>query len=335
MILQVAAAVLMLVSSIQLQASQPAAGEIVYIALGDSVAAGIGSSLPRERSYAALLGEYFETHLDAQVAVRNLAEPEESAESFVTDGQLEEFRSTVEEVLASGSTLQAVTLTLGGNDVLDLRDESNAVRAAALEAFRTTFPNALQFVRDAAGPDIPVYVSTIYDPTEESPDVRFSDAWWIAQFNAVIREASAGTGVTLVDLAAVLDDEAHDLTRYPADIHPTNAGHARIATEFWRVAALDDQPPELTLLSDTSFARHTPTLRFAVDPDTDLASIVVRAGDERAAVYPPVEVAPREFAVLIDASSFAPEALDVSVTASDAAGNVSELAAQLTFSTSP
>jgi lysophospholipase L1-like esterase len=335
MIAKLAMALMVLFANLLAQSGQQAQTDVVYIALGDSVAAGIGSSLPRDHAYAAILGEHYATHLGSSVRVMNLAVSGESAATFRTDGQLDEFRAAVELLDPNEATLQAVTLTLGGNDVLELRDEPIAVRADALAEFQTEFPAALQAVVSALGNLAPLYVSTIYNPTDEDAELQYSDAWWIEQFNAVIREAAGARAVTLVDLAAALGAEAQELTRYPADVHPTNDGHARIAAEFWRAAGLDEETPDVSFLSASSFNRFTPTVRFEVSPDTDPSSVAVRVADDLAVVYPVVQLADFEFAVLIDATALQPASLDVVVSAADAAGNSTEARLTLQFTVTP
>jgi lysophospholipase L1-like esterase len=334
MIVRLAAALVILAMNVL----QPVAGsdstDSFYIALGDSVAAGIGSSLPRDRSYPSILGELFSSHSEQSIRTLNLAEPGESAETFLSDGQLDAFRSAVADIRTTSSNIEAVTLTLGGNDVLDLRAEDTQQREEALATFRTSMPEAIRAIVNVVGSDTPIYVSTVYDPTGEDPSFPNSDAWWIEQFNSVIRDAVAAAGVTLVDLAVTLGPEAQDLTRYPADVHPTNEGHSRLATEFWRATNIDHESPEISILSGAMSNRFTPTLRFEVGPDTVLNTIVVSSADDRAIVYPPVETSDLHFAVLIDASEIQTESLEILIEASDAAGNATQQRILLTFSPS-
>ncbi len=332
MIGRLAATFIILILNLFQPSSGPTSTESFYIALGDSVAAGIGSSLPRDRSFPSILGELFSSHSEQSIRTLNLAKPGESAETFLSDGQLDAFHNAVDEIRAVNSDIEAVTLTLGGNDLLDLRNEDTQQREASLATFRTSMPDAIRAVVNVVGSDTPMYVSTIYDPTGEDPFIPNSDAWWIEQFNSVIRDAVTAEGVTLVDLALTLGPEAQDLTRFPADVHPTNEGHRRIAAEFWRVAGIDHDSPNITILSSATSDRFTPTLRFEVSPDTVLRTIVVSSADDRVIVYPPVETSELQFAVLIDASEIQPESLQILVKASDAAGNATEQRVLLTFS---
>ncbi|MEZ4520157.1 MAG: SGNH/GDSL hydrolase family protein [Thermomicrobiales bacterium] len=324
----------LLVSNLLSAVAQPVQSATVYIALGDSIAAGIGSSLPRERSYPALIGDLIARQLERPVRVENLATPGESASSFPSSNQMRDLRLLVDEVQTAQQDIETVTVSLGGNELLEIQDAPLADRMAALASFESAFPLALESIRSAVGADPRIFASTIYDPTGENPDVEFSEAWWIEQFNMVIRDASSIDGVTIVDVSASLEDDAAALTRYPVDVHPTNAGHARIAATFWQAMAYDIAPPQITVTSDPTAQRYTPTLRFTVSPDSDASTVEVVTADD-ATIYPPVEVNDGQFVALIDASKSRPESITIRIVATDLARNSSEIETQLTFEARP
>ena len=108
--------------SLNLQAPRPTEAQSpgIYIALGDSIAAGIGSSLPRERGNAAIVAGWLATLTGNTVPFENLAVPGETAATFMEGGQLQRFREVIARSNASGIAVEAVTLTLGGNEMLAL-----------------------------------------------------------------------------------------------------------------------------------------------------------------------------------------------------------------------
>ena len=331
MIPNLVAALLLALSSLGFLTFQTSSPELVYVALGDSVAAGIGSSLPRERSYPPLLGDLVAGHLDRLIRVENLARPGESAETFLSGEQPGELERLIADVESSGAELQVVTVSLGGNEVLDLRDASREQRQAALERFTTSYPEALAAVRDIVGESVPLLASTVYDPTGGDAAIEFSDSWWIEQFNSVVRDAAPLSDVVTVDLASELGDSATQLTRYPVDIHPTNEGHARIAATHWAAMGIDVEPPELEVLSSGSSSRYTPTVRFRVSEAIAPDSLAIDASDHATVIYPPVQVAVREFVVLVDASESRPDDLTLTISAADLAGNRTETDVALEF----
>lgn len=302
--------------------SQAQAGtEAMYIAAGDSITAGVGSSLPRTRSYPALVQHWMSDHGDAPVLLENLAVPGETAESFVEGEQLDALRQAVARARSTELPILAVTVTLGGNELLAVRDSSNEERQASLTAFASSLPAALDDIRGAVGDDVPVIVATIYDPTGTAPDVEFTEGWWIARFNEVIRNAAEEASATVADVAGESGDWAGTLSRYPSDVHPTNAGHFVLARTFWAALGLDEVAPEIVVMSGSETSRATPTLRFSVSEAIDVAYLTLTVEDGFA--YPPVLVGDNEYVALLDAGSAT--SVTVEIVAVDLAGNGTSL----------
>ncbi|MEX2315184.1 MAG: SGNH/GDSL hydrolase family protein, partial [Thermomicrobiales bacterium] len=108
----------MLAVGLQAPRSTQAATPGVYIALGDSIAAGIGSSLPRTRGNAAIIAQWMERLSGESVPLENLATPGETATSFIDGGQIERLRDIVARSRAASVPIAAVTVALGGNEML-------------------------------------------------------------------------------------------------------------------------------------------------------------------------------------------------------------------------
>jgi lysophospholipase L1-like esterase len=302
------------------QAENDAAG--LYIAVGDSITAGIGSSLPRTRSYPAILQGFMAGYLDAPVVLENLAVPGETAESLTGGEQLVALDEAVERAGRSGLPILAVTVTLGGNELLAVRDSGNDERQQALAAFESSLPAALEAIRAAVGADVPIVISTIYDPTGSPPEVELTEAWWISRFNEVVHSAAGQVGAIVADAASESDEWSGTLSRYPSDVHPTNAGHRVLAGSFWTALALDEDAPEIEVLSEFESNRTTPTLRFSVSEAIDEDRLQVTVEDGFA--YPPVRVGDGEYVALLETDEGSASALTVRIVAIDLAGNVGE-----------
>ena len=294
--------------------------DVFYLALGDSTAAGIGSSLPRTRSYPSILNDNLAKFFDATPHYRNLAEPGESASGFLGSEQFRRFQAEIEALGSTNSRRIIVTLSLGGNDVLDLENEPVETRQNALDEFREDYPEVLQSVLSEVASDALVAVSTVYDPSGENPAEQFSDAWWISQFNEVIRSAATEAGIVLVDLADQFGSET-GLTRYPADVHPTNDGHKHISRMFWQALELDQQAPEIDIAADILANRRTPTLDFELSPDVDINSIEIVATEPDVIVHSPIRAGERAYRVLVDASDSTAGSVSIEIRVRDNAGN--------------
>ncbi len=240
------------------------------LAAGDSLAAGVGSTLPRERSAAALLCRWSEAFFGTRAQLVSLARPGERASTYRASGQIDALKEEVERAARSGQPVRFVLLSLGGNDLLALQDVDDAERDRRLTAFAVDVRAAFRATREAIGPEVPLLVLTVYDPTEGDPAVERSDSWWIARFNEEITRAAEEVGGSVVDLAPVFRGHTRDWTWWPVDIHPTNAGYEAIARAAWRVLGWDRDAPQVAIerpRDGSRVARRYQTVRaVVVDP---------------------------------------------------------------------
>jgi acyl-CoA thioesterase I len=318
--------VLMLAMSIPCPASQTtvhAQTNAVYIALGDSIAAGIGSSLPDRRGYPAQVRILSESLLGGRVDLTNHAVPGETAESFLTGGQLDAFTSTVGRYAEGGLGIDLVTVSLGGNDMLAQQSGGAVERQQALSSFRENFEEAVARIRGEVGENTTLVLTTYYDLSEGDPAVSSSDAWWIEQFNQGIRDAAQQHNAVIAEVGEVFRGHVREYTHHPYDIHPKNQGYRAIAQQVWSAIGLDREPPEIEVLSGQEAARRTPTLQFTVVDNVDLVSVTVTAG--HGAPLKPVNIGGGRFVLLLDFRGDDATEYVIVVEARDSAGNVDQV----------
>jgi acyl-CoA thioesterase-1 len=214
---------------------------LVYLALGDSVAAGIGATDPASDGYAALLAAGLGRVLGPGVMPVNLAVPGETTASLVAGSQLTAALRTLASAAERGPAASTITLTIGGNDLLRAGAEPRA-RAAALRGVAANLRYLLVRLRAAAGPAGPTLVVTgYYDPTRTPVSEPGSDGWWLAQLDATLEREARRAGARWVDVAAAFRGREGELTWFPRDIHPTDAGHQAIALAIWRVLGREEE----------------------------------------------------------------------------------------------
>ena len=236
-----------------------------YVALGDSIAWGDGASDPASTAYVPLLADYFAgiAHGGAKQSV-NLAVRGETTASFIAGGQL---AAAMAQIGDPDSDTRVVTLSIGGNDLLDLLNDPadpcvqnpadqtcQQLVAAAIGGVAERLPNILGGLSVALRSDPDggrIYVLTPYNPFggtgspyESAVDVALlgSDLRidcaalqtdpTAAGLNDVVACISMVAGATVVDGYAAFGDGALQLTHIgdPGfNIHPNDLGYALIA----------------------------------------------------------------------------------------------------------
>lgn len=236
----------------------------LYLALGDSLAVGDGASVPAETGYVGLLSDYYmgSSHGDAKQSL-NIAVGGETTGSFMAA----QLNSAVAAILDPSTDVQVVTISIGGNDLLNLLNEPTdacvidpgsttcqTLLAAALGGVAANYPTlmgTLMWALDQDPGTERVFVLTLYNPfggtgsVYEAPvdrallgadltvDCAAAQADPLdAGLNDIVACTSMAFGATVVDGYAAIGDNALTLTHIgdPGfNIHPNDAGYAAIA----------------------------------------------------------------------------------------------------------
>jgi lysophospholipase L1-like esterase len=216
-----------------------------YASLGDSLAAGVGSSAPSRTSYSALYREALEERTGREVEYRQLGLSGETAESFI--GRYPEGDS---QLLRAESFLQRypgsrVTLSLGGNDLLRARDASDRRRREAILEYGEDLGFILETLGGASSPSPEITVLTLYNPDPGD----FTDRW-TGEMNEEIRATARANGASVAEGARAFRGRAEEyLRRYEdggRDIHPNDAGYAALARSLLRAGGPQARDAETT-----------------------------------------------------------------------------------------
>lgn len=143
-------------------------------------------------------------------------------------------------IAAHRATLHAVFVDLGSNDLLDgLRHGATVAQmTASLSAALTRVVTDLH----GAAPSVPVILCNFYDPFANLQPATRAE---LVQVNAAVAAVARATGARLADFYSAIDTSTAipdpSLCLYVdcahGDVHPTVAGHARLARAA--LAALD------------------------------------------------------------------------------------------------
>ncbi len=194
------------------------AGGLLYVALGDSAAQGIGASRP-ERGYVGLIAQRLRDRTGRPVQVVNLSRSGARI-GDVLDRQLP-------ALAALGRTPDLLTVAVGGNDVRAYNREQFAAEA-------TRLTKALP--KGAYVADAPYFMHGRWQ----------RDA---SEAAAALRRTTARDGLVAVPLHDALRDQGWTamLTQFAADwFHPNDRGHRVWADAFWTAITSDaDRAPRL------------------------------------------------------------------------------------------
>ncbi len=298
----------------------------IYLALGDSVAAGVGASRPEEVGYGALVRGYLERQAGRRVELLNLAVPGETTTSLLTGGQFDQARGFIAAAGRQGRVVSPITITIGANDLIRAGGEG-AAREQALRGVAANLRRLFAELRAVTGGQgglaaADLVATTYYDPTRTDPTLAGTDGWWIARLNDVIIQETVQAGGRVADVVRRFREDDRELTRYPSDIHPTNAGHEAIAEEIWRVLRYDTTPPQVRLdrPAPGALTRPIPTVA-AVATDRVGVTVVELVIDGAPAGVLPYLPDAAAYATVWDTRTVAPGPHSLAVRAADAAGN--------------
>jgi len=242
-----------------------------YLALGDSLAYGIGATDPATGGYVPRFADFLKDGEDIE-SLSNLSVPGETSDSMIGNGQL---AAAVSAINNPDADVEIVTLDIGGNDFLGLlgaepcaTDPSGqacqAAVAAALGGFAGNYTIIVETLVAALDEDEineVMFVMTYYNPFSGtgSPMEPLTEAALLGIDGVVdcsavaVNPANSGlndmitcigesAGATVVDVKPQFDGNALALTHIATgDIHPNDAGYAVIADEFVQSFEDDDK----------------------------------------------------------------------------------------------
>lgn len=242
------------VPSQPVQLNQPPPGiGAEYLALGDSVAYGVGAPFPEQLGYAGVFYEAYLKRVQPNLQhYKNLALPGETSTTFISRtknrSQLERALDEIDAAEQAGRHVSPITLTIGGNDMLDARGKSAAEKQATLEQFDANLQLILGQLNKHTEGKADIIVTTYYNPYAFSTGGRDEDTDWIRRFNDTIKKRTIEGRAKIADFFEPTFGREKSLTWIGlGDVHPNTVGHALFASILWKATGYDSQPPTLNL----------------------------------------------------------------------------------------
>lgn len=225
--------------------SAEGAGERLYVALGDSLAAGYqpGGAELRDTAYPALTASRLGAD-GAELTVENLGCSGETTTSLIKGGkcdfaqgsQLEQAESLLK---SRAGEVGLVTIDIGGNDLLRCvrggAEIDTTCVAAGVKTVQKNLPTILERLRVAAGDDVPVLVLGYYNPwvaakaLDQPVKGVEAAAKAYTRLSTAIEDAATGAGTTFVGL-----DDAFATN----DTTPTTIGGRTVPENAARICTL-------------------------------------------------------------------------------------------------
>lgn len=179
--------------------------ELIYVALGDSTAQGIGATSP-ENGYVGLIAEALEAKTKQNIHVINLSKSGATVADVLREQlpQLEQYRPDV------------ITVGIGANDVSDFNETE----------FRTDMEALIKALPEhAVISDVPYFGGGIKRGSEKNAVTA----------NKIIHNQAAEYGLALAPLHEVTKTNDSP-SRYAPDLfHPSNHGYKNWFNSFWQV----------------------------------------------------------------------------------------------------
>lgn len=233
-----------------------------YLALGDSLAFGVGATNPAAEGYVALTAIALDDRLFADTGIEsvNLSEPDAtSADLVAPGGQLDQALADIAARQSGGETnddVAVISIDIGRGDLFALagpdspcfEDAASTLCRNALNAMlndlQTNLTRVLRELRGAA-PAAELYVMDLFHPYAEAGEPQEAvAAIGVQQVNGVIAAVSADEELSarFVTVHELFEGGGEQWVA-PGGIHPNNDGH-RVLSEAL-IAAIEGRDPVL------------------------------------------------------------------------------------------
>lgn len=203
----------------------PATPGDTYIALGDSLTRGVGSSK----------GEGFVSLTGNQLKENNLVERYQNL--GIRGARIEDLLEQLEqkEVQRTLKEAKIITITIGGNNLFNSGEIfSNYSEETALGILETEIPNLEKVFKNIReiNPDAVTLYTGLYNPFNQSPDGESFDSI-IQKWNESARTLGLKYGIQVVDTFNLVIDAKRDLS---SDVfHPNDTTYQQIADSTYLV----------------------------------------------------------------------------------------------------
>lgn len=257
----------------------------VYVALGDSLAAGQTPNSKIDMGYADLIAQELSRHQPVAFYTKQLAFP-----GFTTENVLERVKSKeAQQVLESANI---ITLSAGANDLLRLVDSNPNEGALAFQQIQVDFAlneariNMEEILAELKkkAPNADIYVMGYYFAYPHARESQKEGTGkQLDRLNEILKRSAKEAGATFVSVDKAFGDNATDKVPNRADVHPNFKGYQAMANAFlakyqkgWTV-----EKQELPKSNPLTFEE----IRKAQEQQSEAEGVSIRPSDKMPADY--------------------------------------------------
>ena len=207
-------------------AKSPAKKVIDYVALGDSLAAGMTPIGGIDLGYPDYLANRFEQS-QYTVDFKNFGFPGYTSTNLAQDVL------TRADVQTKIQEAEFITIDIGANDLLPAVADSTKV-PVALGAVAANLQTILAKI-DQLNPTVKVYVMGYYNPFPYWPQAQQASILPLLDtFNGIIEARTIANGDTFVETDTIIAKDYQTYLPNPVNIHLSKEGYQLVAKEFWK-----------------------------------------------------------------------------------------------------
>jgi lysophospholipase L1-like esterase len=204
---------------------------LTYLAFGDSLTAGLGSS---ETNYLRL--HAFVPKLTAHLRNEYDVHVENHGIPGITSEQLLLYLTEGPGVEGKIKDADLITVTIGGNDLLQLLRSENLTKdkiKVTIQQFGQQFEDMISEIRNS-NQNVPIHVMGLYTPYDQDHSLHLTGQLAISSYNQeLLDRISSYEHVHLVSVYASFLNKESQLTHIDQnDIHPNDNGYEVIYNAF-------------------------------------------------------------------------------------------------------
>ena len=216
-------------------------GNVDYVALGDSLAAGSTPNGAIDKSYTDFIAE----KLDGEGILgdyQNFGKPGHTTVKVLAD--INPSNPDNADRINAISNAEIITLDVGANDLLDSIPVLMANPSHAPAEIEKVANNIAQITGTLKGinPNTKIYLigyyNAFYPFSNYTDEQKAQVGLMIRGFNLAVEQVAAQTGTSYVDIYTTMDKH---LAKYlpEENIHPDIQGYRAIAKDFWDIIKVD------------------------------------------------------------------------------------------------